>query len=209
METSTKTPFDEFSELYAQIKDKLELLPSVLSKLTSYTDTIVKDNSELKVKLKEIDDKFNQLQSEYQSKDSKISEAEKLAAEYKSQLESVDNQMKGLRDMYEDLAQERSQDLEIQDLLAIYTVLFEQIFASDPLIKILLLLQGVDKEVWTRDEFVKTTGFTPAAIMKALHDLRNNEIIELNESATEARLIKSLLEPKTEEESKPEEESEI
>lgn len=209
METSTKTPFDEFSELYAQIKDKLELLPSVLSKLTSYTDTIVKDNSELKVKLKEIDDKFNQLQSEYQSKDSKISEAEKLAAEYKSQLESVDNQMKGLRDMYEDLAQERAQDLEIQDLLAIYTVLFEQIFASDPLIKILLLLQGVDKEVWTRDEFVKTTGFTPAAIMKALHDLRNNEIIELNESATEARLIKSLLEPKTEEESKPEEESEI
>ncbi len=209
METSTKTPFDEFSELYAQIKDKLELLPSVLSKLTSYTDTIVKDNSELKVELKEIDDKFNQLQSEYQSKDSKISDAEKLAAEYKSQLESVDNQMKGLRDMYEDLAQERSQDLEIQDLLAIYTVLFEQIFASDPLIKILLLLQGVDKEVWTRDEFVKTTGFTPAAIMKALHDLRNNEIIELNESATEARLIKSLLEPKTEEESKPEEESEI
>ncbi len=209
METSTKTPFDEFSELYAQIKDKLELLPSVLSKLTSYTDTIVKDNSELKVKLKEIDDKFNQLQSEYQSKDSKISDAEKLAAEYKSQLESVDNQMKGLRDMYEDLAQERAQDLEIQDLLAIYTVLFEQIFASDPLIKILLLLQGVDKEVWTRDEFVKTTGFTPAAIMKALHDLRNNEIIELNESATEARLIKSLLEPKTEEESKPEEESEI
>ncbi|MEE9411267.1 MAG: hypothetical protein V3V41_10100 [Candidatus Heimdallarchaeota archaeon] len=209
METSTKTPFDEFSELYAQIKDKLELLPSVLSKLTSYTDTIVKDNSELKVELKEIDDKFNQLQSEYQSKDSKISDAEKLAAEYKSQLESVDNQMKGLRDMYEDLAQERAQDLEIQDLLAIYTVLFEQIFASDPLIKILLLLQGVDKEVWTRDEFVKTTGFTPAAIMKALHDLRNNEIIELNESATEARLIKSLLEPKTEEESKPEEESEI
>lgn len=178
MEPSTKTPIEEFTELYSQIKDKFEQLPSILSKLSSYVE--------------EIEDKYNKLQTEFDTKESRISDAEKQAATYKAQLESVENQMKGLREMYEDLAQERAQDLEIQDLLAIYTVLFEQVFAADPHTKILLLLQGVDKEVWTRDEFVKTTGFTPAAIIKALHDLRNNDIIELNESATEAKLVKKL-----------------
>ena len=194
MEPSTKTPIEEFTELYSQIKDKFEQLPSILSKLSSYTENIANENNELKTKLQEIEDKYEKMKNEFDSKESKISDAEKQAATYKSQLESVENQMKGLREMYEDLAQERAQDLEIQDLLAIYTVLFEQVFAADPHTKILLLLQGVDKEVWTRDEFVKTTGFTPAAIIKALHDLRNNDIIELNESATEAKLVKKLFE---------------
>lgn len=196
MEPSTKTPIEEFTELYSQIKDKFEQLPSILSKLSSYTENIANENKEIKTKLQEIEDKYNKLQNEFNTKESKISNAEKQAAKYKSQLESVENQMKGLREMYEDLAQERAQDLDIQDLLAIYTVLFEKVFAADPHTKILLLLQGVDKEVWTRDEFVKTTGFTPAAIIKALHDLRNNEIIELNEAATEAKLVKTLFESK-------------
>ncbi len=94
--------------------------------------------------------------------------------------------------MYEEMTQERSKDLEIQELLAIYTVLFEKVFAANPHTKILLLLQGVDKEIWTRDELVKTTNFTPAAIIKALHDLRNNDIVELDESATEVKLIQKM-----------------
>ena len=178
MEPETKTPLEEFVDLYSQIKDKFERLPSVLTKLSSYSDSIVKENKELKAKVKELEEKSTE-----------IEKLTKEAANYKNQLESVEDQMKGLREVYEEMTQERSKDLEIQELLAIYTVLFEKVFAANPHTKILLLLWGVDKEVWTRDELVKTTNFTPAAIIKALHDLRNNDIVELDESAQEVKLI--------------------
>ncbi|MCK5409789.1 MAG: hypothetical protein KAJ30_05940, partial [Candidatus Heimdallarchaeota archaeon] len=160
----------------------------ILTKLSNFSGDIVKENNELKDKLKDIDNKFQTLQIEYETKDSKISDVEKEAANYKRKLESVEEQMSGLREIYEEMAQERSKDIEIQDLLAIYAVLFEKVFAANPHTKILLLLQGVDKEVWTRDELVKTTGFAPAAILKALHDLRNNGIVDLDESAQEIKL---------------------
>ena len=188
MTAEEKSPIEEFVDLYAKIKGDFEKLPEILTKLSNFSGDIVKENNELKNKLKDIDEKFRILQKEYETKDSKISDVEKEAAIYKRKLESVEEQMSGLRDIYEEMAQERSKDMEIQDLLAIYTVLFEKVFAADPHTKILLLLQGVDKEVWTRDELVKTTGFTPAAILKALHDLRNNGIVDLDESAKEIKL---------------------
>jgi DNA repair exonuclease SbcCD ATPase subunit len=199
MEGTSKTPLEEFIDLYAQIKDKFAELPEVLTKLSSYSDDIAKanndlksENNDLKSKLKEIEDKFTKLKTEYETKDQSVEEALKDANKYKRQLESVEEQMKGLREMYEEMAQERAEEIDIQDLLAIYTVLFEKVFAGNPHTKILLLFQGVDKEEWTRDEIVKTTGFSPAAIIRALHDLRNSELIETDDSATKAKLIKKL-----------------
>lgn len=192
MEDTTKTPLEEFIELYSHIKDKFAELPTVLTKLSSFSDDIVKENSGLKSKLKEIENKFTKLKTEYETKDQSIEEALKEANQYKVKFESVEDQMKGLRKMYEEMAQERAEDIDIQDLLAIYTVLFEKVFAANPHTKILLLLQGVDKEEWTRDELVKTTGFTPAAIIRSLHDLRNSGIVETDDSATKVKLIKKL-----------------
>ncbi len=184
-----KSPIEEFVDIYAKIKGDFEKLPAILTKLSNFSGDIVKENDDLKVKLKSIDEKFQTLQREYETKDSKISDVEREASRYKRKLESVEEQMSGLREIYEEMAQERSKDIEIQDLLAIYTVLFEKVFAANPHTKILLLLQGVDKEIWTRDELVKTTGFAPAAILKALHDLRNNGIVDLDESAKEIKLV--------------------
>ena len=192
MEGTSKTPLEEFIEVYSHIKDKFAELPDVLSKLSSYSDDIVKENADLKSKLKEIEEKFSTLKTEYETKDQSVEKALKEANQYKVQLESVEEQMKGLREMYEEMAQERTEEIEIQDLLAIYTVLFEKVFAGNPHTKILLLLQGVENKEWTRDEIVKTTGFSPAAVMRALHDLRNSELIETDDSATKAKLIKKL-----------------
>ena len=103
------------------------------------------------------------------------------------------DKMEKFRQMYEEVAQERAKDLDLQELMAIYSILFEQVFAANPHTKILLLLQGTDKETWTRDEITKTTGFSPAAVLKALHDLRNNGIIELDESGNTVKLIRKLM----------------
>ncbi len=188
MSETDKTPLEEFIDLYALIKDKFAELPAVLTRLSNFSDDIVKENNDLKSKLKEIESKFTQLKQEYETKDSKAEEALKEANSYKTQLENVESQLSGLRKMYEEMTQERDEELNIQELLEIYTILFEKVFAATPHTKILLLLQGVNKEEWTRDELVKTTGFSPAAIIKALHDLRNNGIIETDDSATMAKL---------------------
>lgn len=188
MSETEKTPLEEFIELYAHIKDKFAELPSVLTRLSSFSDDIVKENNDIKIKLKEIEGKFTQLKQEYETKDSKAEEALKEANSYKTQLESVESQLSGLRKMYEEMTQEKDEEINLQELLEIYTILFEKVFAANPHTKILLLLQGVNKEEWTRDELVKTTGFSPAAIIKALHDLRNNGIIETDDSATMAKL---------------------
>ena len=189
MEKVEKSPIEEFISLYTQFKDQFEKLPPILSRLLEQSEDIMKKNADLKEKLKTLEEKFGKLQNEYSSKDGKIKSLEDEVTKYKSKLESVEEQMSGLREMYEEMTQERAKDLEIQELLAIYTILFEQVFAANPHTKILLLLQAVDKEVWTRDEFVKTTGFSPATIIKALHDLRNSGIIELDESAQQVKLI--------------------
>jgi chromosome segregation ATPase len=193
MGTEEKSPLDEFLELYNSIKDKFELLPSNLAKLSEFSNKLVSENKQLSSKVKELDEKYVALEKEHTAKVTEIEKAEKSAVNYKEQLEKVEEQLSGLRKMYEDLTQERAKDIEIEELLAIYTVLFEKVFAADPHTKILILLQGVDKEVWTRDELVKTTNFTPAAIIKALHDLRNNDIVELDESANEVKLIQRVI----------------
>lgn len=192
MSDINKNPLEEFTELYGQIKDKFEELPAILSKLSGFSEEITKENSELKSKLKEIEEKFTRLKAEYEVKDASIDAAVKSADKYKTQLEDVEQQLAGLRRMYEELAQEMAADIEIKDLLAIYTLLFEKVFAADPVIKILILLQGVKKDQWSRDELVKTTGYSPAAVIRALHDLRNNDIIETDDSATTVKLIKQV-----------------
>ena len=192
MSDINKNPLEEFTELYGQIKDKFEELPAILSKLSGFSEEITKENSELKSKLKEIEEKFTRLKAEYEVKDASIDAAVKSADKYKTQLEDVEQQLAGLRRMYEELAQEMAADIEIKDLLAIYTLLFEKVFAADPVIKILILLQGVKKDQWSRDELVKTTGYSPAAVIRALYDLRNNDIIETDDSATTVKLIKQV-----------------
>ncbi len=170
MEKQT-TPLDSFKEAYSETKDFLERLPSLLEKLISYGETIKEENSNLK---KELDT----IQSELDS--------------HKQHYGEVEEQMQKFREMYEEIAQEQAEELDIKKLLSIYSILFEQVFAANPHTKILLLLQSSSKKVWTRDELTKTTGFSPAAVLKSLHDLRNNNLIDLDEETNEIRLIEKL-----------------
>ena len=92
MSEINKNPLEEFSELYAQIKDKFAELPAVLSKLSAYSNEIVSENKSLKAKLKEIEEKFTSLKTEYETKATNVDKAVQEAADYKTQLESVENQ---------------------------------------------------------------------------------------------------------------------
>lgn len=170
MEKQT-TPLDKFKESYSETKDFLEQFPSLLKDLIAYVETIEEEKSNFQ---KELDT----IQSELDT--------------HKQHYAEVEEEMQKFRDMYEEIAQEQSEELDIKKLLSIYSILFEQVFAANPHTKILLLLQSSSKKVWTRDELTKTTGFSPAAVLKSLHDLRNNNLIDLDESTNEIKLIEKL-----------------
>ena len=91
MSAEEKSPLEEFVNLYAKIKGDFEKLPEILTKLSNFSGDIVEENTQLLEKLKVIDEKFQSLQKEYETKDTKISAAEKEATKYKKKLASVEN----------------------------------------------------------------------------------------------------------------------
>lgn len=193
MSTENETPFEKFKKLYDEAKNQVEQLPRTILEMLNHFEEMNKTNTDLKGRVKEIEEKFTTMQKEYETKQSSVTEMETELNDYKSQLQKVEEQMEGFRNMYEEMAQEQSKELDLQELMAIYSILFEQVFAANPHTKVMLLLQGTNKEIWTRNEITMTTGYSPAAILKTLHDLRNNGIIEMDESSNEIKLLRRIV----------------
>lgn len=183
----------QFKEKYKIIKEELSNLPSMIDQLLEVAEKQAEENKTLQEKLQETEEKLAEMQEDYENNKTKLEELENELEKYKGDLEAVEEQMNKFRQLYEEVAQERAKELDLQELMQIYSILFEQVFAANPHTKILLLLQGTDKDTWTREEITKTTGFSAAAVLKALHDLRNNGIIELDESSNTVRLIRKIM----------------
>ncbi|MHA1115044.1 MAG: hypothetical protein K9W45_11880 [Candidatus Heimdallarchaeum aukensis] len=183
----------EFKELYFSIKDNFEQLPVLLLGLIEYAENLEKANKRYSKELKEKEAELEKLAIETKEKLEKVNELEQKNKEYEEKLNNLEESMSKFRTLYEELAAEKAKEMDIEELLAIYSILFENVFAANPHTKILLLLQGTDKEEWTRDEIVKTTGITPAAVMKALYDLRNNGIVDIAEDNKTVKLVQRLV----------------
>ncbi len=186
--STDKTPLENFKDSFLKYQAEFNNLPLHLTSLLEYSEKIVEENKTMQKKIEESETKIKALEEENSTYTAKIEESSKDVNIYKEKLQAVEEQMQSFRKMYEDMAQEREKEIDIQELLAIYTVLFEQIFSGTPHTKILILLQASDKTVWLKDEIVKTTGYTAAAVLKAIHDLRNNNVVDYNEDTYEVRL---------------------
>ncbi len=193
MSNSSSNPFKDFKDIFLPIKDKFEQLPVVLLELIDYSDKIIKENEELKEQLNKKEEEIKEIKTQYEETNSSIEKIKEQNKEYEEKLAKVEENMKKFREMYEELASEKAKEIDVEELLAIYSILFENVFAANPHTKILLLLQGTDKKEWTRGEIVKTTGIAPAAVLRVLYDLRNNGIIELDDDNKTVRLVQKLV----------------
>ncbi|MHA1303517.1 MAG: hypothetical protein ACTSQE_07785 [Candidatus Heimdallarchaeaceae archaeon] len=193
MVNKSSNPIKDFKDLFLPIKDQFEQLPILLLGLIDYSDNLVEENKKLQQSLEEKDAELEKIRKEVEGSTAKLEELTNKNKEYEEKLARVEESLSRFREMYDELATERVRDMDIEELLAIYSVLFENVFAANPHTKILLLLQGTDKEFWTRDEIVKTTGISPAAVLKALYDLRNNGIVMMDEDNQTVTLIQKLV----------------
>ena len=75
---------------------------------------------------------------------------------------------------------------------AIYITLIETVFYGKPHARILYTLHDV-KTAIPRKNLVSSTGIQPAAVLKAVHDLANADLISYDDETQEAKLTKDIV----------------
>ncbi|MHA2232388.1 MAG: MutS-related protein, partial [Candidatus Hodarchaeales archaeon] len=109
-----------------------------------------------------------------------------------TQVETFSTTFKETSAVYKDISSEGVQlDANVEQILALYVALMEQVFDSGIHVKVLVLLHGEKKE-WTREEITRSLGFQPAAVLRALQDLHRAGLINYNEHSDRIALKQRL-----------------
>lgn len=152
--------------------------------------------------------RVEELMSELQNKTSKIERLERTIKELKesaekstelmvenralqSELNGIKAQLEKMSKTYKELISEQEASIPVQELLALYIALLEEVFFAQPHAKTLFLLHGKKKEM-TREEIFKTAGHEATAIRKALGDLSRADLIDYDVETGVAKLKKRL-----------------
>jgi uncharacterized phage infection (PIP) family protein YhgE len=186
--------------------------PAEVSKAVKRINKIVKDmNNELLEQQKlnaTAETRIEELTNELQNKTATIERLERTISELKesaeqttdlmvknraleSELNAIKTQLEKMSDTYKELVSEQEATIPVQELLALYIALLEDVFYAQPHAKTLFILHG-RKHVMSRDEIIKTAGHEPTAIRKALGDLSRAELIDYDVETGNAKLKKRL-----------------
>ena len=186
--------------------------PAEVSKAVKKVNKIVKDMHNELLAQQELsstaESRIDELNRELQNKISTIERLERTIAELKesadqstdlmvknraleSELNAIKVQLEKMSDTYKELVSEQETSIPVQELLALYIALLEDVFYAQPHAKTLFILHGRKKEM-SRDEIIKTAGHEPTAIRKALGDLSRAELIDYDVEAGNAKLKKRL-----------------
>ncbi len=115
--------------------------------------------------------------------------------ELKAEMDQINAQLERVSALYREASAEKAkmeQKVDVSDLLAIYITLIENIFGGKPHARILYTLHDT-KAAISRKNLESSTGIMPAAIIKAVHDLRNADLVSYDEDTQEVKLTKEIL----------------
>jgi hypothetical protein len=201
-------------------KDKaiqlLDTLRTTVEKLGVERDSFEKEAVELRAARREAEErawadeeKLKQLQAETEdklseaqkrasdaetSRDSAVSDLQRERDELKAEMDQITEKLNKVSELYRETAAEKDklkEKVDVSDLLSIYIVLIEKIFGGKPHARVLYTLHNT-KTAITRKNLESSTGIMPTAIMKAIHDLRNADLVSYDESSLEVKLIKDI-----------------
>ena len=167
----------QIEELSKHLEDNLHTLLTEVRKELELTDKKNTEIAELKKETEGIKERSAKT----------IQERDKLSAE----LSAIQEQLGRVSSLYDKTQKETKETRNLADLLSIYITLLEEVFDGRPHAKILYLVHG-DKELWTREELNKSTGFEPTAILHAIHELNAAELINYNDESREVSIAKRI-----------------
>ncbi|OLS15526.1 MAG: hypothetical protein RBG13Loki_0828 [Promethearchaeota archaeon CR_4] len=121
-------------------------------------------------------------------------EQKRLLQEYAT----LQSDLKRMSSMASELGQKEFNFQKIQAILSIYMVLLEQVWQSQPHFKVLYLMHG-QKQEWARQDLAKASGISSAMILRAIHELRNANLVIYNEDTGMVKLVRRFLDFNTDE----------
>ncbi|TFG05575.1 MAG: hypothetical protein EU536_01675 [Promethearchaeota archaeon] len=112
-------------------------------------------------------------------------------ARMKDELQHVSKELAKVSKEFEYLTKERTDKIDMREILTLSMTLLTEVFGAQPHSKLLFLLHG-QKEQWTRNDLVKSSGISAAAIRKALADLAAAKLVEYDVETGDVKLLKRL-----------------
>lgn len=130
-----------------------------------------------------------------QQSSSGMEEVTRERDDLKRQMGQITEKLQRVSELYREASAEKDklrEKVDVSDLLAIYITLIETVFGGKPHARVLYTLHSTKKAI-TRKNLESSTGIMSTAIIKAIHDLRNAQLISFNEETQEVKLIKDIL----------------
>ena len=172
--------------------EKNQKLESDLEAAVTKGDKADSKVSSLKEQVKELKSQLSEAEaSSTDAVDAIVKERDELRAE----MNEITSKLTRVSELYRETSAEKEalqEKVDVSDLLGIYIVLLETVFYGKPHARILYTLHDVKKPI-TRKNLADSSGIMPAQVLKAIHDLANENLISYNEDTQQVTLKKEIM----------------
>ena len=173
-------------------EEKVKELTSELDKNKQAKDIAETELTMAKAELESLKTRVEEAES---SKTEAVDAIRAERDELKKEMNEINEQLGRVSELYREASAEKealAEKVDVSDLLAIYITLIETVFYGKPHARILYTLHDVKTSI-TRKNIASSTGIMPAAVLKAVHDLANADLVKYDEDTQEVELTKDIL----------------
>ncbi len=211
----TLAEFDELRNSVVRLLEEHERLSGDIDRYTSETEELRSAKREAEEKAWAAEERANNAESELEStkeslqsstdeldalkadttKDSEIDELRRERDELRAEMDEINSKLERVSELYRETSAEKEklqEKVDVSDLLAIYIILIENIFGGKPHARVLYTLHNT-KTAITRKNIESSTGIMATAVMKAIHDLRNADLVSYDDDTQEVKLTKEIM----------------
>ncbi|MHA2601785.1 MAG: hypothetical protein AM324_006615 [Candidatus Thorarchaeota archaeon SMTZ1-83] len=211
----TLEQIDSLKQTVAEILDEIDRLSGEIDSQSSEAEQLRAEKREAEEKIWAAEEKAQKAESELESlgeqmktaeaeiealksdtaKDEQIETLRRERDELQAEMDEITGKLERVSELYRETAAEKEkleEKVDVSDLLAIYIVLIENIFGGKPHARVLYTLHNT-KTAITRKNIESSTGIMPTAVIKAIHDLRNADLVSYDEESQEVKLIKEIM----------------
>ncbi|MGY5872128.1 MAG: hypothetical protein RTV72_07795 [Candidatus Thorarchaeota archaeon] len=175
-----------------EAEEKVKELESEFEKTKDAKDTAETELAMAKAELESVKTRADEAES---SKTEAVDAIRAERDELRKEMNEINEQLGRVSELYREASEEKDalqEKVDVSDLLAIYITLIETVFYGKPHARILYTLHDV-KTAISRKNIASSTGIMPAAVLKAVHDLANADLVKYDDETQDVELTKDIL----------------
>ena len=174
-----------------RLKQEVDSARQEIEKYKQESESIKQEVESAKQEVKNKDDELNAVSAKLEELQNEKQRVEAEDAKMREEYLAVQEQLKKLSGMYQDLSAKQDDAVNIREILSVYIVLLEEVFQGKPHVRILFMLHG-DKPQLTRQEIVKAGGFQPAIVLHSIHDLAGANLVKYDMDNDTVELVRKI-----------------